>query len=60
MVELNDKLLNDEGEEIIKETEENGGGDRNQNNRTRNDERLTPGRPRNMSELGAGILEVID
>jgi hypothetical protein len=52
--------LQDEREDVVEQTEEEGGKDRDQNNHEGKGHSLTTSRPRDVSELTLGILDVVD
>ena len=57
---LNDELLQDEREEVVKEAENQSGQDGDEDDYQGEADCLTAGRPRDVSELSLGIFEVID
>lgn len=57
---LDDEFLEYEREDVVKEAKINGGEQRYDDDYRRKDNSLPAGRPRDMLELPASILDVID
>jgi len=59
LVELDNELLQNEREDVIKETKEGRYGDGNNDSNNRIGNGLAPSRPRDVSKLGPGVLNVV-